>query len=354
MDNNLENTNSNEDLNINDETLNQLIDKKLEKFKAEDRTPAVESKGYFEAPNVIISKSDLNTEFKSFLNTKAMTTSSDPVLVPPQYSEKIVEAFGNYGIARKNAFVQNLNSNTFYIPRVSTSANPTAYYLSEGSSSADTKVDTQTVTLTMKALQSEVRISKEMLQTAGYDVLGLVQRTVARQFAIAEDTASFMGNNNPFTGLFFDSGIQTYTQTAAGSITGLTYKDIVGVEAKLDPQFRANAKWVFDASTFAVVKGLTTTTNQPIFNETFNTILGYPYELISSGVLNSTSVTSSGTKYFALADMKESIWIADNTNFEILVDNLTLASTRQVKYLFTLFSAIGIANPNAAVVYKIQ
>lgn len=346
--------NTNEEINISDEVLNEAVNKALEKIKAEDRTPAVESKGFYEAPNINFNKSDLNSEFKSFLNTKAMTTTSDSVLVPPQYSEKIVEAFGIFGIARKNAFVQNLNSNTLYIPRVTTSANPTAYWLSEGSSSADTKVDTQTVTLTMKALQSEVRISKEMLQTTGYDVLGLVQRTVGRQFSIAEDTSAFVGNNNPFTGLFNDSGVLTYTQTAAGSITGLAYKDIVGVEAKLDPQFRLGAKWVFEPSTFAVVKGLCDTYNRPIFNETFNTILGYPYEIISSGVLNSTSVTSSGTKYFALANMKEAIWIADNTNFDILVDPYSLASTRQIKYLFTLFSAIGIANPNAAVVYKIQ
>lgn len=328
-----------ETINKNVSQLNSNIEKSVNSF-----TP-------------VVSRGELGAEFKSFLS-KAMTTTSDPVLVPPQYSSKIVEAFGNYGIARRNANVETLNSNTLYIPRVTTSANPTAYYLSEGSSSADSKVDTQTVTLSMKALQTEVRVSKEMLNTTGYDILGLVQRTVGRQFAITEDTAAFMGNANPFTGLFNDSGILTYTQSASGSINNMTYKDLVDMEAKLDPQFRIGAKWVFDPTTFAKVKGLLDTQNRPIFESGVvggvPTIMNYPYEIISSGVLNSTSVTASGTKYFALVNMKEAITIGDNQSLEVLVDPYSLASSRQVKYVFTLMNAIGIANPNAGVIYKIQ
>lgn len=356
---NLENTelqnsenNENNSQHIADSIADKLFNKISDKVNTENKS--------VHSFNIGTSKSGLNAEFKSFLTNdvlKAMTTTTDPVLVPAQYSDRIIEAFGNFGVARRNSFVQHLDSNQLIIPRVTTTANPVSYYLAEGSSSADTKIDTQSVVLNMQALQSEIHYTKEMLSSSKYDVLGLAEKTIKRQFAKTEDTAAFMGANTvsyPFTGLFNDAGILSYTQSASGSINNITFRDLRLMEAKLDGEFRPGAKWVFDPSTFAVVAGMLDTTNRPIFNETLNTILGYPYEVISTGVLNSTSVTAAGTKYFALANMSEAIWVADNSSLEVLVDPYTLASSRKIRYIFNLLSAVGVANPNAGVIYKIQ
>lgn len=355
MDNilNNENESTEEKIELTKDELDASVKNVVEQvnhIKMTDKTPVKEEKSYF--TNMVVGQKELNEGFRDFLK-KAVNTTSNSILVPPQYSSVVIGGFGNYGVARRNAFIQTLDSNIFNIPRISTSANPAAYWLGEGVSSTASGLDTQSVQLPMKALQADVDIYKEMLNTAGYDVLQIVKNEVARKFAVAEDTQAFMGNSNPFTGVFYDSGVLNYTQVATGSITGLAYKDLVGMEAKLDPTFRDSAKFYFDSSTFAVVKGLTDTQNRPIFDSQNKTIIGYPYEVISNGVLNTTSVTSAGTKYFCLGDLKQ-LWIADNQNLEILVNPYLNSSTRSIRYTFTQMSAMGIAQPNALVVYKIQ
>jgi HK97 family phage major capsid protein len=297
----------------------------------------------------------LKNGFNEFILKNTTTTTTSSVLVPPQYSQKIVSLYGNYGVARRNAFIQTLNSNVLHIPRETSLSSGSANYLTEGASATAGNYDVQDVTVNMYALQAELTISKEMLNTAGYDIYGMAQKTINRRFSITEDSQAFMGSANPFTGIFVDSNVNVYTQSASGALNP-TLNDLLGMQAKLDATFRNGAKIYCDATCEAKLKGIVDTYGRPIFDPNSNTILGYPYEVISSGVLNSTSVTASGTKYFALANLKEAVWIADLNGgaMEILIDPFAYSSTRKMKYTFTLFSAMGVPQPAAVVLYAIQ
>jgi HK97 family phage major capsid protein len=313
-------------------------------------------------------KAEFNKEFrdiifnKEFIEKAAVSQATDPALIPTRYSNWIVESIGNYGVGSKYATIQPNDGYTFQFPRTTSTGAPVATWVNESGSASITKPSTTPVTLTMKKLEARVQITDYMMKTTSYDVLSYVQSEVSRQFAKAEDTQIFTGTGSPFTGIYGDSGIKTYTQSATGTFNP-TYADLVSVAGQIDASLRDpnrdSVRWVFDRTHLNKIKAIPSSLNAPVFQfpgaqGVGARIDGYSYSELSDGVLNvasTTAATGVAVNYCLFGDLSQ-VWIGRNQTLQVFVDPYTNRATGTTDYYFSLWEAIGIMQPGAICVYQ--
>lgn len=283
-------------------------------------------------------------EFKNFIQ-KTMTSTSDSAVAPAQMSDQILETIGLYGIVPKYAKTFSLNSTSFVIP--TTTGTPVAYFPGETSETSASNASTKGITISMKRLQAKVPVTQEILHGSPYDLQRYIANEVGLQFAKKIDSEGLAGST--FTGAY---GGTAYTQSATGAFAP-TFTDIINMKASIDPAFWGNSRFVLDRSHWAKLKAIATTTNYPIFSNEQPFMENSPYELVSDGVLNSTSVTSSGSKYFVYGDLS-TIWLGTSGAVEVLADPYTSAAFGITNLYFTQFVGLGLARTNGICYYKIQ
>lgn len=182
-----------------------------------------------------------------------------------------------------------------------------------------------------------LRVSLELLQDSAFDIQGLLTRLLGTRIARMQAThlATGTGVNQPL-GL-----ITGLTPVQAAANTGLTYNDLVTWIHSVDPAYRANARWVWNDATMAIVEKLTDTAGNPIFrgwganmalglNE--DTVLGYPVTIdqaMPTYVANSHAASDIA---IAFGDIKQGYVVRDVRSVELLVNPYTRMANRQVEF----------------------
>lgn len=185
------------------------------------------------------------------------------------------------------------------------------------------------------ASSTPLRVNLELLQDSAFDIQGLITRLLGTRIARLQATHLALGTgvNQPL-GLVYG-----LTPVQAAANTGLTYNDLVTWIHSLDPAYRANARWVWNDATMAMVEKITDTAGNPIFrgwganlalglNE--STVLGYPITIdqaMPTYVINSTAINP-----IAFGDIGQGYVVRDVRSVELLVNPYTRMANRQVEF----------------------
>jgi HK97 family phage major capsid protein len=127
-----------------------------------------------------------------------------------------------------------------------------------------------------------IKVSFSMLEDSAFDVDAFVRDSFGKRFWRGVSKLITLGNG---------SNVQSILTTAtlgatSASPTAVTYQDILGVYAALDPAYIETASWVMNSTTRAALLGVTDTTGRPLFqpalsspNGALDTLLGRPVVL---------------------------------------------------------------------------
>lgn len=182
-----------------------------------------------------------------------------------------------------------------------------------------------------------LRVSYELAQDSAFDMQGLITRLLGTRIARiqAQHWAKGTGVNQPL-GL-----ITGLTPVQAAANTALTYNDLVTFIHAVDPMYRANARWVWNDATMAIVEKFADSSGNPIFrgwginmalglNE--DTVLGYPVTIdqaMPNYVINSHAAADIA---IAFGDIGQGYVIRDVKTVELLVNPYTRMANRQIEY----------------------
>jgi HK97 family phage major capsid protein len=265
-------------------------------------------------------------------------------LVPDEFRVKLVErqkAFGGIGSLAER--YSTGNGRPVEWPTIDDTAN-VGEIVQEGntfSSGADMAFGSNSLAsysyVAGGGASTPLRVSLELLQDTAFDITGLLTRLLGTRIGRlqAPHLATGTGVNQPL-GL-----ITGLTPVQAAANTGLTYNDLVTFIHSVDPAYRANARWVWNDTTMAMVEKIADNNGNPIFrgwganlalglNE--DTVLGYPVTIdqaMPTYVINSHAAADVA---IAFGDIKQGYVVRDVKSVELLVNPYSRMAYRQVEF----------------------
>jgi len=303
--------------------------------------------------------SDLQAKHKKFQKfvrtaiTKANNAeSSDSVggaLVPIEFIADVAALLKDYGMFRKYATVFKMNSKTATMPALSGQAS--GAFVNEAAAKPISNNTFNKITFTRHTYAFISKVSREIMQDSGVDLMKILAEYAANDMARAEDIQGFLGTGSPITGINSASGVNVVhlSTTLASS---LTYQKILELIYAIPSNYAGNAAFYMHRSVWSAILGLEDGGDNLIWspNMVEPNILGYPVRLTE--VLNATSVTGSETPYVIFGDLKNA-WLGEREGFRVdvadqaYVGSEDLFGTNQLAFRFEESFDIEIVLPGA-------
>lgn len=354
-------------------------------LKATQRSEEIRARqAAYEAPNGSLAagvhvgtpKADdgLDVAFRSYLRSgvpnadiaelraqSAGTDSAGGYTIPPGFRQKLVEvqkAFG--GLAAEVESFPTENGATIEYPSNDDTASTGAITAEAAAFANGTDLTFGTVSLpTYKYTSSgagtttPLRVSVELLQDSYFDVESFVAKALGTRIARAQAThwAVGSGTGQP-TGIVHAGLTEDHELATTATIT---YADLLDLEAKLDPSYEQNAKWVFSKATWTAVRKLVDTAGRPLVIDSamsgiggapVKTLLGYPV------VLDQAFPNPAGdsTNFAVLGDLKEAYVIRRVANLTVVANPYSRANNGEVEFVAWERAGAAIQNRKAYVV----
>jgi HK97 family phage major capsid protein len=190
-------------------------------------------------------------------NTKTTDVAS---VIPTVIVNRIVEKITSCGMilpeVTRTAFAAGV-----VVPTSSTK--PSASWVNEGAGSDRQKKTTGSVTFSHFKLRCEISMSMEV-GTMALDVFETTfVRNVADAMIVALEKAILAGNGSGKpTGIL--NGTLTSYEVTSEKTSGVTYGDLIAMEAKLPVEYEATAKWFMTKAQYLAFVGMVDTAGQPI------------------------------------------------------------------------------------------
>lgn len=267
-------------------------------------------------------------------------------LVPPQFSNDIIDLREENGIARRVARIVPMSSDTLTIPR--RTGGLTAYFVGEGHAITASDKTWDQVNLVAKKLACLTLWSSELSEDAIISIGDDLAGEIAYAFSLKEDECYFNGDGTSTYGGIV--GIRPKLRNVDNTIanikglkvasdnvySGITLPDFHGVLGLLPLYARANAAWIMSTTFFdTVAHRLQTAAGGNVIADIANggvpRFLGYP--VIFSQVMPSTEANSQicallgdyrmGT---AMGD-RRSLTLALSTEYKFAEDQLAIRGT---------------------------
>ena len=271
-------------------------------------------------------------------------------LVPPQFSNDIIDLREEYGVARRLARIVPMSSDTLTIPR--RTGGLTAYFVGEGQAITPSDKTWDQVNLVAKKLACLTLWSSELSEDAIISIGDDLAGEIAYAFSLKEDECYFNGDGTSSFGGIIGirsklrnvdgtigniKGLEVATGTGYGTnYNSVTLADFHRVLGRLPLYARAGAAWVMSTTFFdSVAHRLQTAaggnTITDIANGGVPRFLGYP--VVFSQVLPVTSAINQiaallgnfrlGT---AMGD-RRALTLALSTEYKFAEDQLAIRGT---------------------------
>lgn len=267
-------------------------------------------------------------------------------LVPDSFRDKLIErqkAFG--GLANVVENLQTGDGRTLPWPTIDDTAN-TGEIVDEGgtfTSGADLVFGTASLGaysyMAGGGSSLPLRVSRELVQDAAFDIEGLVSRKLGERIARIQARHLVSG-----TGVDQPLGIVTgLTPVAATGTDNITYADLLTWIHSVDPAYRDGARWAFNDTALAVIENIRDSNGDPIWrpadaNMSTNTeggssgtLMGYPVTIDQSfGDFDITSGTA--VPWGVFGNLSEGYVRRTVKDVEILVNPYNRMSYKQIEY----------------------
>lgn len=272
------------------------------------------------------------------------TGSEGGYLVPDSFRTKLVERLKMYGgIAGAAEEINTSDGRPLPWPTVDDTANVGEIVEEGGTFSAGADIVFGTSSLGAYSYMSggpsaaPVRVSRELLQDAAFDVEALVSRLLGIRIGRIQAThlATGTGVGQPLglvTGL---TGIELVADTA-----GLTYDDLVNFVHSVDPAYRqsGNCKWVFNDTTLATVEKIKDSHGDPVALQGrtiegevgVTRVIGYP--VVIDQALPNIVVANNTINWGAFGDIRAGYVVRRVKEVEVLVNPYARQQYRQIEF----------------------
>jgi HK97 family phage major capsid protein len=263
---------------------------------------------------------------------KATMTTGDNTLggflVPEPLEAAIIELREQYGVIRQNATVMPMSQAVVNMPRLNTEI--TTYYVGEGASITASDPVFNQIKLEAKKLATLTQISSEMGEDSVIGVADILARSIAQQFAIAEDQAGFIGDGtSTYGGIVGLAGAlaagSKVTATSRQTFSALTLADFESVIGQAKLWAGAMPKWYISqagmgASMMRLAdagSGNTVETLASGFKQ--RTFLGYP--VVISQVLESRLTGTTGVPACYFGDLSAGVYMGSRRGISVVSDS---------------------------------
>lgn len=191
-------------------------------------------------------------------------------LVPEEFSQRIIDLREQYGVFRRNCFVQSMGRDTMVVPRRSGGVTITAVGENPSSAISESTPSWNQVRLTAKKAGGLVRMSSEVAEDAVIDLADYLVQEFAYAFALFEDQCGFIGDGtSTYLGIRGLGNLYTTTGGVGGgqfvgavdaasghdTFAEIDATDLATLMAKLPEYARMGAKWYCSSVALDLVFG---------------------------------------------------------------------------------------------------
>ena len=199
-----------------------------------------------------------------------MTQGNNGSIVPATIADRIIKAVRDMVPYLTKADVINTNGKLSIPVYNEDSTNYiNADYVDEGTALTDNIGKFTTVDLTGYVIGALALVSNKLVTNSDIDIVNFVVNEVARAMAEKLEEEFTNGTSGKITGI-----TSTTNTITAASATAITYDELVSLKHKLKQQFRANAVWIMNDSTYTAICKLKDANNQPYFKDDEYKVLG--------------------------------------------------------------------------------
>jgi HK97 family phage major capsid protein len=264
----------------------------------------------------------------------AMTTGNNPkggYLVPEPLEATIVELREQYGVARRECMVVPMSDGNNTWPKLNSEL--TTYYVGENSAITASDVAIEQVRLEARKLATLTAVSSELNEDSVISVAEMLSRSIAQQFAKAEDQALFLGDGTsnfggiaglPSSGGVLNAGSVATAATGNTAFSTLDLADFEACAAALPEYATANAKWYISRSGYwrsmaRLVDALGGNTISSVnAGPGEMTFLGYP--VVMTQVMPSAAAATINTHLAYLGDLRMGVLFGDRRGISVVAD----------------------------------
>jgi len=223
-------------------------------------------------------------------------------LVPPaDFIADVIRLEEQYGVARRNAKIYEVNSNSVTMNTKSTGV--TMYETGEGVVKTGTKMTFGQVTVTLRKYAAIATLTDEITEDSAVQIYNELVTDFAREKARIEDVLVFTDTT---TGILKVAG--TAAVTVGSSIASITFDHLNSAIYKVPTDSMTGGKFYFHRSLLGTLQKIKDVTSgqyiwQPGVNGSVTgTIWGFPYELTE--VLPSLSQDANNKAFIVFGDLK--------------------------------------------------
>jgi HK97 family phage major capsid protein len=294
-------------------------------------------------------------ELAEFRAQSEGTNSAGGYLVPRGFRQKLIERMKEYGgLAEEVEVLNTSEGNTLDYPTVDDTANVGEIVAEGGTFAAGADLVFGTRTLTAYKYMGggagnlPLKVSWELAQDSAFPIAEFVARKLAERIARIQAVHFVTG-----TGTGQPQGIVTPI-TTSGTVTTISYAELLTTFLALDPAYRKNAKWLMNDATYGTILALVDTTGRPIVNPSTESIAGAPGQmtLLGKPVVIDQAMPSkaAAAKFLAFGDLREAYVIRRVKDVTLVTLNELYAPNGQIGYMAWARADGAVQNPNAIVV----
>ena len=185
--------------------------------------------------------------------------------------------------------------------------------------------------ITVGEMYAMPNVSQKMLEDAFVDVEAWIAGKVAEVFARGEATAFISGDgiNKPRGLLTYPAGTNVGSaqvqQVYSGNATGFTYLGLVALQNSLKEPYQANAVFLTQRASNALLLGIVDGQGRPIFNMDYTRNSGLEGTIFGKPVIFAADMPTVATNALAMAygDFKKAYQIVDRRGITVLRDPFT-------------------------------
>lgn len=267
---------------------------------------------------------------------KALYESDDTLggfYAPSEYVEDLIKSVTEISPIRSIARVRQTDKRGIEIPK-RTGQFSASMVAETGTRSETTGYTTGMMSIDAHECFALVDISQAMLEDSAFNLESEMSGEFAEQFAKLEGT-KFVSGTGVGEPLGFTDSSAGVSSTNSGHASTLKPNGLLELVYSIKSEYLSNARFVFNRSTFADILQLEDTAGQKIFHVGMtlvggapSTIVGFPYTLATD-----MPNVGAGTKPIAFGDFARAYTIVDRVNMSVLRDNMTQATSGNIRYI---------------------
>lgn len=137
-----------------------------------------------------------------------------------------------------------------------------ADYVEEGTALTDNVGKFITVDLTGYVIGALALVSNKLITNSDIDIVNFIVNQVARALAEKLEKEFTVGTSNKITGV-----LSAKTSIIAASATAITYDELINLKHSIKQQFRKNAVWIMNDTTYTAICKLKDNDGRPYFKD---------------------------------------------------------------------------------------